>query len=114
MEDREYNPFETLLERGEEYGKTSLELIKLRALDKTSVVTSEIAVNVFVFVLIAAFFLMGTTGVALWLGEILGKLWYGFFVVAGFYGIAALVLHFFLHKWLKRVFSNFIIKHALN
>jgi fatty acid desaturase len=113
MEDREKNPLETLLERGEEYGKTSLELLKLKTLDKTSGLASEFGTNVFVIIIIIFFFLMGSAGVALWLGDILGKLWYGFFVVAGFYGVTGVVLHFFLHNWLKKVFSNLIIKQML-
>ena len=42
MEDKA-NLLESLLERGEEYGKTSLELLKLKVLDKSSGVLSTIA-----------------------------------------------------------------------
>jgi hypothetical protein len=52
-------------------------------------------------------------GVALWLGDLLGKLFYGFFVVSGFYVIAGIVIYFFMHKWLKRIVSDYFIKHML-
>jgi prolipoprotein diacylglyceryltransferase len=52
-------------------------------------------------------------GIALWLGEILGKLWYGFFIVAGFYAATGLVVYFFMREWIKNMVSNFIIKHVL-
>jgi hypothetical protein len=104
---------ESLLEKAAEYGKTSYELVKLKALDKTSDVVSSLIPHSVVFVLIASFMLFLNLGLGFWLGEILGKTCYGFFVVAAFYGITAIVLHFFMHKWLKRLVCNYIIKKAL-
>jgi len=105
---------ESLLERAAEYGKTSYELVKLKALDKTSDVVSSIIPNAVVFVLIASFMLFFNLGLAFWLGEILGNICFGFFVVAAFYGITAIVFHFFMHKWLKKFVCNYIIKQVLN
>jgi len=34
-------------------------------------------------------------------------------VVAGFYGFIGIVLHFFMHKWLKKIVCNSIIKQVL-
>jgi hypothetical protein len=48
---------ESLLERAFDYGKTSLELAKLKALDKTSEVISTVIPHVFVIVLVASFML---------------------------------------------------------
>jgi hypothetical protein len=104
---------ESLLERAAEYGKTSYELIKLKALDKTSDVVSSFIPHSVVFVLIASFLLFFNLGLAFWLGEILGKTCFGFFVVAAFYGIIAIVVHFFMHKWLKKLVCNYIIKQLL-
>lgn len=104
---------EALLERAVEYGEASLELVKLKALDKASDVVSSFIHLSFVFVLIASFMLFLNLGLALWLGEILGKMWYGFLVIAGFYGVATIVIHFLMHKWLKKIVSNYIIKQLL-
>ena len=104
---------ELLLEKITEYGKTSYELVKLKALDKTSDVVSTFIPHSFVFILIALFMLFLNLGLAFWLGEILGKIFYGFFVVAGFYVIAGIVIHFFMHKWLKKVVGNYFIKQVL-
>src|SRR4030042_5028123 len=104
---------ESLLERAVEYGKTSFELVKLKALDKTSEVVSTVIPHTIVYVLIASFMLFFNLGLAFWLGEILGKICFGFFVVAAFYGITAIVLHFFMHKWLKKIISNSFIKQVL-
>jgi len=112
MEDTE-ELIESILERTAEYGKTTFELVKLKALDKTTDVVSSIFPNSIVFVLIGLFIFFLNLGLALWLGEILGKIIYGFFVVAAFYGFIGIVVHFFMHKWLKKVAGNFFIKHVL-
>ena len=105
---------ESLLERAAEYGKTSYELIKLKAVDKTTDVVSSFIPNSVVFVLIVSFMIFFNLGLAFWLGEIFGRIYFGFFVVAAFYGIIAIVLHFFMHNRLKRIISNYIIKKLLN
>ena len=104
---------ETLLERAVEYGKTTFELTKLKAVDKTSDVVSTVIPHTVVFILIASFMLFFNLGLAFWLGEILGNIYFGFFVVAGFYGISAIVLHFLMHKWLKKHIGNYFIKQLL-
>jgi fatty acid desaturase len=112
MEDNKKS-VELLLEKATEYGKTSFELVKLKALDKTSDVVSTFIPHSVVIVLIASFMLFLNLGLAFWLGEILGKIFYGFFVVAGFYVITGIVVHFFMHKWLKKVVGNYFIKQVL-
>jgi hypothetical protein len=61
----------------------------------------------------AMFALVLNIGVALWLGELLGKNYYGFFIVAAFYLFTGMVLHFFLHNWIKKPVSNLIITQVL-
>jgi hypothetical protein len=104
---------EELLEKAAEYGKTSFELAKLKALDKSSDVVSTLIPHWVVFVLFATFLLFLNLGVAVWLGEILGTVYSGFFVVAAFYAFAGIMLHFFLRKWLKKIVSNIFIKQVL-
>lgn len=101
---------ETLYEKVVDYGVTSFELIKLKALDKTSEVASSFMPHAIVYVVMATFLLLLNFGLAFWVGEMLGKVFLGFFVVAGFYGLLALILHFFMHKWLKKQFQNYIVK----
>jgi hypothetical protein len=104
---------ESLLESVNEYGKVSYELVKLKALDKTSDVVSSFISHSFVVVLIASFTLFFNLGIALWLGEIFGNISYGFFAVAAFYIISALLIHFFLHNWFKRIAGNYFIQKVL-
>jgi hypothetical protein len=102
-----------LLERAADYGKTSYELARLKTLDKSSDVASSLIPHSIVFILFASFMLFANFGLAFWLGEILGNNYYGFFVVADFYVITGLVLHFFFHKRIKNLIWNSIIKQVL-
>jgi len=104
---------EKLLERVVEYGKTSSELLKLKALDKASDVFSSLALRSVAFILFASFMLFLNLGLAFWLGDITGKAYYGFFLVGGFYILTAIVISLFMRKWLIRITRDYIIKHLL-
>jgi len=104
---------EPLFERVEEYGKTSFELIKLRAIDKGTDVASTFisrGILVPVFLMVVA---LVNIGVALWLGDILDKMYYGFFCVALVYIIIGSALCF-LRKRIKKRISDLIIFQILN
>jgi len=58
---------------------------------------------------VALFVFILSIGLALWIGEILGKTYFGFFVVGGGYAVIAIVLSFFRHQWLKFPISDAII-----
>lgn len=105
---------EPLFERAEAYGKTSLELIKLKALNKTTEVVSSGVSHGIVVIVISLFLIFSSIGVAIWLGDLLGKSYYGFFCVAGFYGILGVVLYFFMHKWIKKRISNSLVLQLFN
>ena len=104
---------EGLFENGEAYGKTSLELAKLKSLETTTHVVTSLISRMSVILMLLLFGLVLNIGIALMLGEFLGKSYYGFFIVAAFYLVAGLVLHFFLLKWIKKPVSELIIVQAL-
>lgn len=105
--------FATLFEKIEEYTKTTFDLYKLRFLDTATIVTTSLVVRLSVIIMIGLFVLVCSVGIALFLGEQLGKPYYGFFVVAGFYLIIGIVMHFFLGKWIKTPIGDSIIKQTL-
>jgi len=104
---------ESLVDRATDYGKTSYELVKLKAVDKASDVVSSVVPHAFVLILTASFMLFLNFGLAFWLGEILGKVFYGFFIVAAFYIFVGLIVHLFMHKKLKEIIRNYVIKQLL-
>jgi len=105
---------ESLIERTTQYGKTSLELLKLKAVYKTSDVISSLVPNSIIVVFFLSFMFFLSVGLALWLGEILGKTYYGFLIVAVFYGITGILFYIIMHKWIKKLVCNNFIKQVLN
>jgi hypothetical protein len=53
-------------------------------------------------------------GIGLWLGEILGKIYFGFFALAAFYLITGLIIKIFMYKWIKKVVRDNFIKQHFN
>lgn len=104
---------ESLFEKTEEYGKTTMELLKLKSIDTLTDVVSLFVAQLSILVVIIFLAFLLNIGVALWVGAILGAAYYGFFVVAGLYAFLAVLLHYFGSSWIKRPLSNSIITHIL-
>ena len=113
MEDVE-KQVEKLFDAAVDYGKTSLELTKLKAIDKISDIAASLISKIFSAIIVLCFLLFATLGLAFWLGDVLGKVYLGFFAVAAIYGILAILIHLVMSKWVKKLVCNFIIKNALN
>ena len=88
----------SLLDIATDYGETSIELVRLKVLDKTTDFVSSLVPLSIVIVFFLSFLLFVNLGISFWLGEILGKIYYGFLIVAGFYIIAAIFIRIFLSK----------------
>lgn len=101
---------ESLIESTIEYGKTSAELVKLKALHKTSEIASSSLPHLVVSVVVIFCVLFISVGLALLLGTLLENVFYGFFIVGLLFGITALLMHFFMHKWMKSKFGDFMVK----
>jgi len=111
--DEQSGLIESLIEKGEQYGKTTLELLKLKTLDKSADVASNLVSWLIVIIFVVLFFLILNIGVALWLGELLGKSYYGFFVVSGFYALLALIFVIFRKQLIKDPLNNSIVEQVL-
>lgn len=105
--------FDSLIEKAEAYAKTSVELAKLRILESTINIATQVATRLSVMAVVSLFALFLNLGIALMFGQMLGRVYLGFFVLAGFYLFLAVILYFFLHRWIKKPISNFIIAHIL-
>ncbi len=111
--DDKISSIENLYEHLEAYSKTSIELYKLKAIEKTAEVSSTLASGIAVITVASFFVLFINLGIAMWLGELLGKIYYGFFIVAGFYAFTTLLIYLFRKQWIKKPISNSIITQAL-
>ena len=65
------------------------------------------------FIVVLMFVSLVNIGWAFWIGEQLGNTAYGFFAVAGFWFVVALLLLVFKNKWLKTPVSNILITEIL-
>lgn len=101
---------ESIIEKAEEYGKTSIKLSKLVALESVADVMSTLITRISVILVFSMFIFVVSIGASLAIGDMMGKLHYGFFIVAGFYLITGIVLHFLLHKSIKKQISQLLLK----
>jgi len=104
---------ESLLGQAIQYCKTSYELIKLQAVDKTSDGVSSFVPSSVIVITLGCILFFVNVGAAFWLAEVLGKIYLGFFAVAGFYAVVAFILRVFMYKWIKRIFYDYMIKQLL-
>jgi len=108
-----HNHFESLLSKAGDYAETRAKLLKLKVADKTSDTVSDAASTLVVWMFAVFFLLIFSTGMALLLGEWLGKNYYGFFIIAGVYGIAGIIFRVNRTRFIKTPVSNFIISKIL-
>jgi hypothetical protein len=103
------NSIESLLESVEAYSKTTYELSKLKALDATSSVASSLISRLVIILLGTLFVFALSTGIALLIGDMMGKAYYGFLIVAAFYLLVVVVAHYSLDSVVKKSITNLIM-----
>ena len=89
--------------------KTQIELLELYAIEKIASILSILAVRILIFMMVVLSALIVTMGIAVWTGEMLGRYFYGFFIMGGVYIFASVVLYIFRDQWIKVPIYNFII-----
>ena len=109
MEDQK-NQMELLFEKASDYVETRLDLFKLKATQKSTDVVSSLASRLILILIITLVVFMVNIGLALLLGEVLGKSYYGFFALGGFYILVGVIFQAFKAKWVEEPVSNAIIK----
>ena len=105
---------EPLFDRIEAYSETSLKLAKLKILDSLISIGTTLITRLSVALMFILFTIMAGIAVAQLLGEMMGKPYYGFFIVAACYLVLGVVLHFFLGNWIKKPINDLIISASLN
>lgn len=110
MENQPDDSIQSLLDRSKDYVETRIELAKLKAIDKSADVISSTASALVMIVALLFFFLFLNMGLGLWLGELLGKSYYGFFILAALYLITGLLFKSMGDKWVKDPVSSLLIK----
>jgi hypothetical protein len=104
---------EILLERIEAYAKTSFKLFSYKATDKVAELVSDMASGLTFVVILVLIFVNLNIGIALFLGDLLGKMYLGFLAVSGFYACFGVLVYFFRSTWIKKPINNLIINNLL-
>ncbi len=107
------NLIDPLIEKADIYCKTSYELLKLKALSKGSEVGAGLISRSILILFVSIFTFTLSIAIALWLGDQLGRNYYGFLIVAGFYAIASLVV-LAIHAAIRKKITNSIIRQLFN
>ncbi len=107
-------PVELLVEKVKDYAETRIDLLRLKAIDKSSSFLSLLIAMIVVILVGLISFMILSVGLALLLGDLLGKAYYGFFIVAGIYLITGLVLYSTREKLLKSPMANSMIKKLMD
>ena len=101
---------ESLFQSIRDYGQTNVDLVKLKAADRASDIISSLVANLFVLLALSMFLVILNIGIALLLGELLGKTYYGFFVLAVFYLIVGLIFNKMKAKWFQTPIGDMLVK----
>jgi len=109
-EQKKDTSFEALFAKAGDYIETRIDLVKLKTTRTTSDIVSSILSKVIVGLFVLIFLMMVNIGLAILIGSALGKTYYGFFILGGFYGLLAIVFHLFRRDWIKNPVSSKIIK----
>jgi len=104
---------ESLFEKAEEYGKTRVDLLKYKYIDNISDIVSALLNSLLSRAILLVFSVTLSMGIALWLGDILGKNYYGFLILSGFYAILGIILSVFSSR-IKTYFKNKVIHQLFN
>ncbi len=105
---------EKLVTSAENYSKTYIKLFTYTTAYKSANIFSSLSVRFVLAIILIFFFFFLNIGIALFLGEYLDKFYYGFFIIAGFYIIIALIFLIFQNTLIKTPVCNFIIRATLN
>lgn len=105
--------FDLLYEKAKKYTETSIELLKLNAIDKTADVSSSIVSRVAVVMVVAMFTLFLNVGISLYIGKLLNEYYLGFLIVSAFYLLLAIILYSFKDALIKTPIANLIIRKLM-
>lgn len=104
---------ESLLNDTGKYIEAKTDLWKLKAADKLSENVSSLASQVIFLFIVSIVIVSLNVGLALMIGKWMGELYYGFFVMAGFYALIGLILYVARDKIIKTPLYNSIINKIL-
>ncbi len=105
--------FEPLFEKAENYGKTSLKLLKLKTIEKSTRFISIFITHIILMLFFVIFLLFLSLGLAILISDLLGMNYLGYFIVSGIYGAIGLIIYLFLQVKIKKYITNSVVTNLL-
>ncbi len=99
-----------LIDRIKEYAQVQKELIMLTAADKASELFANLVTNIVFGICCLFALIIGSFACGFMISEKMGNTYSGFFIVAGFYLLIALIVAFTKNKYLEKPIANAVIK----
>lgn len=103
-----------LYQKAENYAKSSLKLVCLQTVKKSSELFAALGFGFIMVVVVCFFFVLINFGVSLWVGQKLNDLALGFCLVASFYFVLAILLLVFKKTIMNKYFKNWIINQFVS
>ncbi|KDN54542.1 hypothetical protein [Flavobacterium seoulense] len=102
-----------LYKKAKEYVDVNIELVKLNTIDKIADVLSSLVSRIVIFMFIVMFILLVNIALSLYLGELFGKDYLGYGVVALIYLLFIIVLKANKDSIIKTPITNLVIAKLL-
>lgn len=112
--ENENTKVEELFYKLKDYGENTITLLKLKAINKVLKFSSTVIVSVFSLVLLFLILICISIGLSLLIGQWLGHVYWGFFIMALVYIIIWLILFLSKKKILDEPIKNKLIKELID
>lgn len=110
----EFQKFEDVIEKLKQYLILNFELIKLQATDQASVIGASLISSLIVGISAFLFIFVLSIGLGFYISSVLGNMYAGFLIVAGFYLFLTLILFIGRKKMIEKPMRDKIIQKLLN
>lgn len=106
-------PIEEIFEEVENYSNTNIEFIKFDVIDVSADVIASVYSRFIIIICGSLFVFILNIGLSLWIGDLLRKSYYGFFVIASCYLLIAVFLFIYRFRWIINPIRNVFIGQML-
>ncbi len=111
--DSHHGTVETIFKKIEDLTINQTEIMKLKMYNKSIDLATFLIMKTISVAIIGLFLMFINIGISLWLGDLLGKSYYGFLVVGLFYALIAIFIHGVIYKSIQMQISNVFLAKIL-
>jgi hypothetical protein len=110
----EFQKFEDVIEKLKQYLILNFEIVKLQAIEQASVIGASLMSSLIVATSAFLFVFTLSIGLGFYISSLLGDMYSGFLIIAGFYLLLSLILFIGRKKMLEKPLRDKVIQTLLN